>query len=359
MLPINCPVEFWEAVMHGARSLAVFVCLCPALFVAASRAQDAPEKAADDVLAHDLELLQGNWELFHGNAGGTPTYHSIKEIKGNQETLRRYEAKSGKLIREHTVEFTLARSGDVRVFTFYAIGADAKRGMSFVYKVDADNFYDTTGLLQGDTYRNYQAIPQTWHWKRVKGDAAPRPGSPEPPPRPELDAALRKQLELLGARVAVAADGYIIDIRGKTGFTDKEIDIVVQCPALVELTMEKTSVTDKGLEKLRPLKQLRRLILNDCAISSAGLEILADLPLRETVLSIGLRGTQIKEDDLKWLKDFSRLERIDASGTRLTDTSLAPLQSLPLKILNVADARFSAAALDEFQKQHPKLVIRK
>src|SRR5215207_3110237 len=135
--------------MHSARSWAVFVSVWLALFLASSPAQE--KKAQDETLVKDLELLQGKWELFHGNEGGAAAVHSIKEIKGSREALRRYDAKTGKLVREHTVEFALSRSGEVRVSTFYPVGGDPKRGLSFVYKVDADSFYDVPGLLQGDS----------------------------------------------------------------------------------------------------------------------------------------------------------------------------------------------------------------
>ena len=39
--------------------------------------------------------------------------------------------------------------------------------MSFVYKVDKDNFYDIPGLLYGDKFRNYQDRSNIWHWKRL------------------------------------------------------------------------------------------------------------------------------------------------------------------------------------------------
>jgi hypothetical protein len=152
--------------MRSTPLLATLAALCLSALVTPSPAQD---KSEDDALAKDLEFLQGKWELFHGNEGkGEPTIHSVKEIKGNQETLRRYDVKSGKMTHEHSVDFTLASSGSVRVFTFYPVGGNPKQGQSFVYKVDAENFYDIPGLLQGEMYRNYQESPKIWHWKKVK-----------------------------------------------------------------------------------------------------------------------------------------------------------------------------------------------
>lgn len=129
--------------------------------------------AAEDVkpdvaLAKDMELLQGGWEMRHGNEGkGEPTIRSTKLILGNRETLRRYSIASGELLSEKTVEFKLSRSGPVRVFTFYPVGGDAESGLSFVYKVDENEFYDTTGLLHGTEYRDYSSVPTTWRWTRA------------------------------------------------------------------------------------------------------------------------------------------------------------------------------------------------
>jgi len=322
----------------------------------------AQEKAPDDdPLAEDLKLLQGKWELLHGNEGrGAPTLRSVKEIKGNRETLRRYDAKTGQLKRENTVEFVLSRSGDVRVFTFYPVGGDPKQGMSFVYKVTAESFFDIPGLLHGNTYRNYQESPTVWHWKKVKETDAPERGEHQvPPPPAEIESALRQTIEGTGAKISPKANGYAIDVRRNPFFRDKEIELIVRCPQLVDLTMEGVSITDKGLEKLRALDQLNRLILNDCSISSDGLRILAELPLRETLLSIGLRGTKIKNDDLTWLKSFPKLERLDVSKTAVTDSSLSPLVALPFKVINVAETMITAAGLEPLLAKNPKLVVNK
>lgn len=119
-------------------------------------------------------LLQGSWELHHGNEGkGRPNTRSVKTIEGNKETLRRYSIATGKLTHAHSVEFKLSRSGSVRVMTFFRVGGSPEQGLSYVYKVDEGNFWDIPGLLQGGEYRNYQNEPTIWHWKRVHdSDAA-------------------------------------------------------------------------------------------------------------------------------------------------------------------------------------------
>ncbi|QDU38072.1 hypothetical protein Mal4_23920 [Maioricimonas rarisocia] len=137
------------------------------------RADDQPITPADDTeLARDLELLQGKWEMRHGmDATGKPTILSIRTITDNTETVERFDIRTGEVKHRHTVQFQLSKSGNVRVFTFFVVGANPSRGASAVYKVDKENLWDVPGLLQGGDYRNYQSRPTLWHWKRVAGPA--------------------------------------------------------------------------------------------------------------------------------------------------------------------------------------------
>lgn len=182
---------------------------------------------------------------------------------------------------------------------------------------------------------------------------------PEPEPLPEIPADVRGHLEALGARINVKPSGYAIDIRHKPGFTDREIDAVIQCPQVVDLTLENVAITDQGLEKLKAFPQLERLILNNCPISAAGLKTLSELPLRETLISIGLKATNVKDDDVLLLADFPRLERLDVSQTAVTDASLPAIEKLPLEMLNAAQTQMTAAALDQLQQQKPTLVVKR
>lgn len=124
---------------------------------------------ADPDTAADLKLLQGSWELLHGNEGkGPPAVRGVKTIEGNTETVRRYNLETGELTHEHSVQFALSKSGSVRVLTFFAVGGSKEAGFSYVYKVDKENLYDIPGMLHGTEFRNYQAKPTLWHWRRVK-----------------------------------------------------------------------------------------------------------------------------------------------------------------------------------------------
>jgi|GEM_PF-6511065 len=153
---------------------------------------DAPSEPST---GDDLKLLQGSWELRHGNEGkGAPTLRSVKTIVGNRETLRRYRIPTGEMLTERTTEFKLNQSGPVRVFTFYPVGGEPTSGFSYVYKVNNHEFYDVTGLLRGTEYRDYSDVPTIWRWTRLTekgGDGADAPAGGTADTRKD---ALREQV---------------------------------------------------------------------------------------------------------------------------------------------------------------------
>lgn len=150
--------------------------------------------ARDPELLNDLRQIQGTWELYHGNEhNGAPNTHSVKTIKGNVETLRRYSMQ-GKLVRQHSVEFILEKDGDFKIFTFYPVGGEPEQGYSFLYRVQGDRFFDVPGLFAGKKHRNYLKEPAFWVWHRVKKEdqskaSAPKPSSESPSTPPAADAA--------------------------------------------------------------------------------------------------------------------------------------------------------------------------
>lgn len=135
--------------------------------------------ADEPTLEDDLAMLQGNWELRHGNEGkGPPTIRSVKFIDGNRETLRRYSIETGQMLSEKTVEFELHEAGPVRVLTFFPVNSKARTGYSFIYKVEKEDLYDITGLLHGTEYRDYSTVATMWRWKRIV-DKSPQEPMPD------------------------------------------------------------------------------------------------------------------------------------------------------------------------------------
>lgn len=99
-----------------------------------------------------LAIVPGKCRFCAEQGKGEPNTRSVKTIEGNTETLRRYSIKTGKLGHEHSGEFKLSKTGSLRVLTLYAVGDSPENGLSYIDKVDKDNFYDVPGTLSVDRY---------------------------------------------------------------------------------------------------------------------------------------------------------------------------------------------------------------
>ena len=107
------------------------------------------------------------------------------------------------------------------------------------------------------------------------------------------------------------------------------------------VSFQGTGDTDAGLENVRGLTQLHRLILTDTNVTDVGLASLKELNQLQT---LELWGTNVTDVGLANLKELTLLENLDLSKTGITDAGLAnlkglvKLQRLYLRITNVADA---------------------
>jgi hypothetical protein len=131
----------------------VLALLSLATVLAGSAAAGEPGPGNDEaMLKQDLARLQGTWEI-RGRMQGR-WVRSVQAIQGNQSTVTRYD-ENGKVLAAHTAQFALSRDGRVRLFTFWnqEFTAGPNKGKtraerrSFVYRVDANTFYEARGLL--------------------------------------------------------------------------------------------------------------------------------------------------------------------------------------------------------------------
>jgi len=108
----------------------------------ATEPAEKPEKFnAEDELKKDLQKLQGKWERTPIDIQGFVGKRQEKVIKGNVETLTRYDLDNN-VERTHSVEFRLELSGDVKLFTFAPKGHlnDKDFESSYVYNLNGDVF---------------------------------------------------------------------------------------------------------------------------------------------------------------------------------------------------------------------------
>jgi serine/threonine protein kinase len=132
----------------------------------AARSEKAKEEAWP---VSDLKLLQGKWETTEGSAVGEAA-RSVKEIKGNKETVTWYDRK-GAVLRSRRVVIRLAKSGTAKTFSFSEMeildgpnkGQMLNETGTYIYALDKDTFYEANGLMQGDG-----GPPSFSVWKRVR-----------------------------------------------------------------------------------------------------------------------------------------------------------------------------------------------
>jgi formylglycine-generating enzyme required for sulfatase activity len=131
-------------------------------------------------------------------------------------------------------------------------------------------------------------------------------------------------------------------------FSDEDLARLSQFPDIIDLHLDGTDVTDRGLEHLRKWTLLGCLLLHDTAIGDAGAEQLALVP---TILSFGLEGTRITDQGAARIASaHRRMQGIELSRTQISDAALktlVPCQSLirlTLAKTKVTDAGLSSLA---------------
>jgi hypothetical protein len=127
----------------------------------------------------------------------------------------------------------------------------------------------------------------------------------------------------------------------RTTVTDSDLEKLKGIATLTELDLEGTQITGDGLKHLRNMKNLRRIRLDRTKITDAGLANLAGLTTLKELL---LWETQITDVGLMHLSRLTNLQELWIDDTKITDKGLACLKGLTnLRILfmqgtNVTDA---------------------
>lgn len=107
--------------------------------------------------------------------------------------------------------------------------------------------------------------------------------------------------------------------------SDDEHDIIdalnVVDPSALEL--RRSTVTDRGLERLSRLSKLRMLALEKANITDAGLACLAVLPALQ---DLNVRSCAITDDGIKHIKVLNNLKVVNLADTQVTIQGLQDLR---------------------------------
>jgi Leucine-rich repeat (LRR) protein len=93
---------------------------------------------------------------------------------------------------------------------------------------------------------------------------------------------------------------------------------------VVEVYVNRTQITDAGLEHLKGLTSLTTLGLRGPQITDAGLEHLKGLT---SLTTLYLDGPQITDAGLEHLKRLTSLTTLDLRSTQITDAGLAEIKA--------------------------------
>jgi hypothetical protein len=100
---------------------------------------------------------------------------------------------------------------------------------------------------------------------------------------------------------------------------------------VVEVNLANMEFTDAGLEHLKGMTHLERLVLRGTQVTDAGLAHLRGLTRLE---QLDLGGTQVTDAGLDHLRALPQLRELNLTGTKVTDVGLEHLNDLPeLQIL--------------------------
>ncbi|MBK5290100.1 MAG: hypothetical protein JJE04_00205 [Acidobacteriia bacterium] len=123
------------------------------------------------------------------------------------------------------------------------------------------------------------------------------------------------------------AAGQIIGLSFRGAFvSDADLDEVAAMGQLEKLDLSETRITDLGLLRLRPLRNVRELNLFYAElITDEGLAVLKDWP---RIQRVNLRGTKVTDNTLALLAGKDSITALDVGFAEVTDSGLQYLPRL-------------------------------
>ncbi len=156
----------------------------------------------------------------------------------------------------------------------------------------------------------------------------------------------------------VPGEGYQGTIgQVKVGLTDDGMKKLASlAPKLRWLNAADSEISDRGLEQLTALDNLKVVDLNNTRVTDVGLgRLLNSRYLRR----LSVANTRLTDESLGTIANWRYLDQLDLRGTHITDAGLASLATLPyLRQLDICDTAITHGAVTELKSRLPKLNIR-
>jgi mono/diheme cytochrome c family protein len=145
-------------------------------------------------------------------------------------------------------------------------------------------------------------------------------------PSKEVSAASEKALQPLQEKailvmpVAQESNYLMANFVNARASTDKELELLVPLKdQLIWLNVEKTRISDTGMETISKLSNLRILYLNNTAITDEGIQKLESL---QDLAYLNLVGTGFSDRSLNTLRKLRKLESLYVFDTKVSKDSV-------------------------------------
>ncbi len=146
-----------------------------------------------------------------------------------------------------------------------------------------------------------------------------------------------------------------LDLGANPELTDLGLAYLKGLTKLETLRLWDTNISDKGMELISELKQLRWLYLGGTTITDAGLSFVKKLTL---LRGLDLRATHISDRGLKPLNALQNLEWLDLSETPIDGSGLSYISGLPyIGRVHLRHTQLEPNALLKFKRHQPKCVL--
>ena len=159
------------------------------------------------------------------------------------------------------------------------------------------------------------------------------------------ESNLIERLRNEGATVTLNSDGNAVGVNlTSTWVTDADLALLAGLPKLETIDLSLTKVTDVGLEHLKPLENVRHLVLDHAEyLTDSGIAHFKHWRLE----TLNLRGTKVTSSVFEHINALTTLRNLDLSHTEVTDSGFEELAELTkLERLAIGGNRILGPALD-------------
>jgi Leucine-rich repeat (LRR) protein len=218
--------------------------------------------------------------------------------------------------------------------------------------IDAGNDVEPAGDKAAEK-EAYETLTKRGFWLLAEPESA---GSPDK--RVSYMTFARKKID--EDSLALVPKLYrlgVADANGST-ITNDQLKYFAGLSMLNSLTLNKTAITDEGLAQLRPLApNLETLALSDTRISDRGLDEIAYL---HNIKVLNLKNTKVTDEGMKKLLPLTNLKWLVLIDTGITDAGLKQLAEIKsLSQLEVVGTKVTWPGVRWLQKAHPGLKVDK